>query len=254
MDIAEMMLRLLAKMDAIQEKADANHAKTDINLKEMRYEIKAGQAKMRSIFNAWSSDLKITQEETMAFQETMKARLEEEEPASVEMKPEVAHEQEVPLEDAVVMPVGEPRRRRRDQQHLAAQRRQKKQQKRTQNKNWYRKDLVAARRETTRRAAVARRMSILLTEETSRESRGSRKRLVAARRGTTRCAEAARHKDIAIARNYTWDKIERGTRRLRALRKRRTAEVLHGIPRDTEIKSWTLWRGRPPPKRKRSRK
>jgi hypothetical protein len=29
------------------------------------------------------------------------------------------------------------------------------------------------------------------------------------------------------------------------------ADVLHGIPADTNIKNWTLWRGRPPPKRKR---
>jgi hypothetical protein len=27
--------------------------------------------------------------------------------------------------------------------------------------------------------------------------------------------------------------------------------VPHGILRDTEFKSWTLWRGRPPPKRKK---
>jgi hypothetical protein len=55
----------------------------------------------------------------------MGARLETEEPASVDMTPEVAHDQEVPVEDAVVMPVGEPRKRRRDQRHLVAQRRQK---------------------------------------------------------------------------------------------------------------------------------
>jgi hypothetical protein len=85
----------------------------------------------------------------------MEARLEEEKPASMEMKPEVADE-EVPLEDAVVMPVGEPRKRRRDRQHLAAQRRQKKEQKRTQRKDGCRKNLVAARR-----AAVAwRRINI----------------------------------------------------------------------------------------------
>jgi hypothetical protein len=63
-----------------------------------------------------------------ACQETMEARLEEEKPASMEMKPEVADE-EVPLEDAVEMPVGEPRKRRRDQRrNLAAVRRQKKEQ------------------------------------------------------------------------------------------------------------------------------
>jgi hypothetical protein len=54
----------------------------------------------------------------------MKAHLEEEEPASVDMTPEVADE-EVPVEDAEVTPVGEPKKRRRDR-HLAAVRRQKK--------------------------------------------------------------------------------------------------------------------------------
>jgi hypothetical protein len=55
-----------------------------------------------------SNSLCACREETMACQETMEARLEKEEPTSVEMKPEVAHE-EVPLEDAVVMPVREPK-------------------------------------------------------------------------------------------------------------------------------------------------
>jgi hypothetical protein len=157
--------------------------------------------------------------ETMACQEKMEASLEEEEPASVDMTPDVAHEQEVPKEDAVEMPVGELRKRRRDQRLLAAGRRQKKEE----------RNLDARRR-------------------------GKQQKFVAARRGTTRCAEAARRKNIAIARNHTWDKIERGSRRLLALRKRRTADVPHGILRGTEIKSWTLWRGRPPPKRKEEQK
>jgi hypothetical protein len=82
-----------------------------------------------------------------------------EEPTSVDMEPEMAHE-EVPKEEAVVMPVGEPRDRRRDRRHLAAQRRQKKQQERTQSKNECGRNLVAARRGTTRRAAVARHRRI----------------------------------------------------------------------------------------------
>jgi hypothetical protein len=76
----------------------------------------------------------------MTCQEKTEVRLVEEEPTSVEMKPEVAHE-EFPLEDAVVMPVGEPRKRGRDQRHLAAQRRQKKEEKRTQSKKWVPKRL-----------------------------------------------------------------------------------------------------------------
>jgi hypothetical protein len=50
-------------------------------------------------------------------------------------------------------------------------------------------------------------------------------------------------------------KIERDS--IRRLRKKfeacasAQADVLHVIRGDTNIKNWTLWRGRPPPKRKR---
>jgi hypothetical protein len=66
--------------------------------------------------------LRACRNETMACQETMEARLKKGKPTSMELKPEMADE--VPLEDAVLMPVGEPRKMRRDR-HLAAQRRQK---------------------------------------------------------------------------------------------------------------------------------
>jgi tRNA 2-selenouridine synthase SelU len=61
-----------------------------------------------------------------------------EEPTSEDMEPQVAHE-EVSVEDAAVMPVGEAKKRRRDRRNLVTERRQKKQQ-----------DLVAARGGTTR--------------------------------------------------------------------------------------------------------
>jgi hypothetical protein len=47
------------------------------------------------------------EEETRACQE-MEAHLEEEEPTSVDMKPEAAEQREVPIRDATVMPVREP--------------------------------------------------------------------------------------------------------------------------------------------------
>jgi hypothetical protein len=53
-----------------------------------------------------------TRKETMACQE-MEAHQEEDEPSSVDRKPEVA-EREVPVEDAEVMLVGEPKKRHRD--------------------------------------------------------------------------------------------------------------------------------------------
>jgi hypothetical protein len=129
-------------------------------------EEKTYREKLMTLFGA----NKGTREETMAGLEKTEARLQVEEPASEDMTPEVAHEQEVPLEDAVVMPVREPRNRRRDGRNMAAVRRQKKQQKRTQSKDGCRRNLVAARRGTTRCAAVARR------KETRQEKSGQKRR------------------------------------------------------------------------------
>jgi hypothetical protein len=79
------------------------------------------------------------QDERTTCQETMEACLEgKEEPASVELKPEVADE-EVPLEDVVVM--------RQDQRHLAAQRRQKKEEELTETvetTHWEREEPTSA--------------------------------------------------------------------------------------------------------------
>jgi hypothetical protein len=50
-----------------------------------------------------------TKVNTMACQE-MEARPEEEKPAPVDTKPEAAQQEEVPVEDAEVIPVGEPKK------------------------------------------------------------------------------------------------------------------------------------------------
>jgi hypothetical protein len=107
-ELAQMMEQMLARMGA--------------NLESMQERMNARHKEMM----AWLKDLKFNHEETMTCQEKTEARLEEE-PASEDMTPEVAHEPEVPLEDAVVMPVGEPRKGCRTRRHLAAVRRQKKQ-------------------------------------------------------------------------------------------------------------------------------
>jgi hypothetical protein len=62
--------------------------------------------------------MKFNRKETTACQETTEARLEVEEPASVDMTLDVADNQEVPMEDAAEMPAGEPRKRRRDRRNL----------------------------------------------------------------------------------------------------------------------------------------
>jgi hypothetical protein len=121
----------------------------------MKAETEAFRAEMKAMRDKRMKANNDTQEKTMACQEKTEERLGEEEPASVEMKPEVA--QEVPLEDAARMPVGKTRNRRRDRRNLAAERHQKKQEKRPQRKNGCRGNLAVARRGTTRRVQVARR-------------------------------------------------------------------------------------------------
>jgi hypothetical protein len=42
----------------MEEMMNANHAKTNANLKEMRDEMKSGQAEIRSTVNAWITDMR----------------------------------------------------------------------------------------------------------------------------------------------------------------------------------------------------
>jgi hypothetical protein len=68
---------------------------------------------------AWREEISLmqfettnTRKETMACQE-VEARLEEEEPTSVDMKSDVTEWREFLIEDATVMPVGEPKKKQR---------------------------------------------------------------------------------------------------------------------------------------------
>jgi hypothetical protein len=131
-----MLERLLATINANQEKADAHQAKMqermDANTKAMQESQETTarmDAKIRSMRDELKraiKDINFGLEETLARQETMEARLEKEKPASVDTTPEMAHGQEVPVEDAEICTVAEPRKRRRDGRNLAAVRRQKK--------------------------------------------------------------------------------------------------------------------------------
>jgi hypothetical protein len=121
-----MMERLLAKMDAKQAKTDANTAEIremNANMKSMQERTGDCEAlkEMTARMDANQVELKIAI-----------ARMEWEEPTSVDIEPEAAQRQ-VPKEDATVKPVGEPKKRRRDR-NLDARRRRK-QQERTQNKD-----------------------------------------------------------------------------------------------------------------------
>jgi hypothetical protein len=184
------MKAMQARMDARQARMDAWQARMDAN-----------HEKRMARMDAWLTDIRNDRKQTMACLEKTEARLEvEDKPASVDMTPEVAHEQEVPVEDAEVTPVGEPRKRRRDRRHLAAVHRQKKkdqnldaecrrkEQERAQRKDGCRRNVVAA----SRGANHSARRRILLTKDTTREYCGFRKGSAAARRGTTRRVQVAR--------------------------------------------------------------
>jgi hypothetical protein len=127
----QFLIEMFGKLYDNQAKAG-----TDIKVwrKEMAAETEAIKARTRAIReNMGTSHKEMVaviepgrNTETMAYQE-MEAHLEEEKPASVDRKPEVAQEQEVPAEDAEVMPVEEPKKKRRRYRKLAAERRRQKQ-------------------------------------------------------------------------------------------------------------------------------
>jgi hypothetical protein len=190
-----------ARMDA---KIGSMHDELKSTIEEGR---KDAMQSMQAALKSAIGEIKFSREETKACQGNMEARLEQDKPASVDATPEVADDQEVPVEGAEVLSVAEPRKRRRDGRNLAAVRRQKKKgrildarrrgkkQERSQRKNGCLKNLVAVRRGTTRRAVVARRR-MLLTKET-RGYCGSQKRVIAVYR------KMPRHATVAWRRKHT---------------------------------------------------
>jgi hypothetical protein len=68
--ILEMLAKLNAKIDANQAKAEANTKANQAEiLARMREDIKSGQAEMRSILDAWLTNLKDGRKETTACQQ-----------------------------------------------------------------------------------------------------------------------------------------------------------------------------------------
>jgi hypothetical protein len=106
-DMEEVLKLLKSVQDEMKKKIKANKTM----LAEMIARMDARREDMEASRNSW-------RKETMSYQETTEARLEEDKPASVDTTPEVVHEQEVPRENAIEMPVGEPRKRRRDRRQI----------------------------------------------------------------------------------------------------------------------------------------
>jgi hypothetical protein len=83
------------------------------------------------------------------------AHQEEKKPTSSDRKPEAAEQQEVPVEDTEVMPVGEPKKKSCRDRKLAAECRCQKPKVFTRENYETQKKLAIARRETSHRATVA---------------------------------------------------------------------------------------------------
>jgi hypothetical protein len=126
MDTQQIMELLLKEIRAGQEQMEANRKK---DKEDLMAKLDAYQAKTDAVLLAMqvmeTSHREMVAEatpkrnmETMACQE-MEERLEEEEPTSLDRKPEVAQQQEVPVENAVVKPVNGRKRRHRGKKQAA---------------------------------------------------------------------------------------------------------------------------------------
>jgi hypothetical protein len=129
MEMEKLFERIVANLDADKEEIKSNQAKMDGDRKkdkeDLMKKLDTYQAMTDAVLLALqvmeTSHKEIVTEckpemeiKTMACQE-IEAQPEEEEkePTSVYRKPEVAHQQEVPIENAEVMPVKEPKKKRR---------------------------------------------------------------------------------------------------------------------------------------------
>jgi hypothetical protein len=100
-------------MAGMRKEMDANQAKADAKWKAWRKRMAVSREKMNASLKEMVAEIKPEMEiETTACEE-MEAHLEEEEPALVDMKTEVAQDEKVPVGDAIVMPVEEPKKKRR---------------------------------------------------------------------------------------------------------------------------------------------
>jgi hypothetical protein len=136
--------------EAIRRETVAIRAKT----KAWQEEMAAMRDKiMEADRNAAREEVEPEQDiKTMAYRETMKARLEEKGPTSVETKPEVTKQNEVPNADAVVKPEKGRKRWHKGKEQAAEQRGELKKQTRDCGS---RTKLAAACRKVSRCATVA---------------------------------------------------------------------------------------------------
>ncbi|PNF41748.1 GTP-binding protein Di-Ras2 [Cryptotermes secundus] len=182
----EKMMEMLARIDA--------------NVKSNQIKAEARHKELMADWKAWGEERRTSHKKIVP--ET------DEEPTSVETKPEAAEHRGVPVEDALRIPVGEPKKRRRDQK-LAAERRRQKAKNSTRATGEPQKELAITSRKTSRRATVARRWRNDSKEEASKGTFGcQRKKLAAASRKMSRRVTVAWRKSNIFRRSTTQGNCE----------------------------------------------
>jgi hypothetical protein len=271
--MAEMMELLLAvqeDMKAVHEDVKAGKEKNEQILARMEAQREEREAERK----AYLENVKRMMAIFGANQEETKSDPEQTEP-SPEMMQSVGEHQEVTEEEAAVMPAGEPKN-----WNLAAERRQKPK-KRTRGYCGSQKIVTIAGRNVSRRAAVARRKRDIFAQERTMVMCGSLEQLIAASRGATLRGkmagrETAKRRTFGKKRQSKQQGVngvkDLGGGRPRCLRKqdlkklqlestgnlnatlttrREIAKRIISSTATEIINIWTLWRGRPPPKRKK---
>jgi hypothetical protein len=135
-----------------------------------------------------------------------------------EMMQSAEEHQEIPNEDASVMPVGEPRKWLRVQ-NLAAERRLKRK-KRTRGNRGSRRKSAFARRKVIRHAGVAWRKRVVVRKYWTQENYGPLRELTSAGKRMTHSAKVTRGKEHGLQR-IVKDNIASRTQRGRTSRTRR---------------------------------
>jgi hypothetical protein len=252
---AEMKADREEMMAWLEAKIEANQAKTGVNQEEM----KAQMVSLISRIENNNEKFEVLRDNLVscmdAHQESMMACLGKTKATDLEANPEEmqsgAKHEKVPKKHTAVKPVGGLRKRHRGQ-NLAAERRPKPKA-RTPENCGSQKKLAAARRRTTSRAKWhgARETSSRKNQTRDKTGRGTSKRGALGRRHQPK---PERKNGI---RNHGLRQQLRTKREFnKALRKTLGLEIMKrevGISSDLrEMRNWTLWRGRPPPKQKKN--
>jgi hypothetical protein len=254
METQQMMELLLSRMDANQETMKTNQ---DVLLKTVKGIMAKISAKMDAQHKKMMAMLVAHHERTVASLGKMDAKDFKAIPEEMET---VTEHEEIPEEDATVMPVGEPRKRRRVC-NLAAERSQKMKE-RTRGKSRFKRKLAAACRKVSRLAKVAWRERNPFRNVQTQRNCGLRKRLTVTGIRTTQKGWTFGKRRRVYPEGSTGVKVP-NTRRHRRLKNEKTAgRIFEKTFRlqiakredgssvgSLKIRNWTLWRGRPPPKR-----